>query len=170
MTYWKCILWLTFILVGNPLARAEDWKGEPTPTEFSFGGLTGLGVVNGSGGPTLIGTVSKKIVHRGFIPDIRDSVSLEGSLGPVFLTGITPWIYSVHLRWDFEKDETWIFFATGGIGGNYRSYSLAGGNSQTDIDLTPRFSAGAFLKVTPQVWLRGEVAHDLIGVGVNIPI
>jgi hypothetical protein len=143
---------------------AEDWKGTPEPSEMSFGALTGLGIVDGEAAYALIGTASKKIVHHGFIPDINDSVSIEGQFGPMFFSGATAWSYSAHLRWDFRKDAMWTLFAMGGVSGNIISK-----NSVTDFEIMPRFGVGAFWKMTDQVLLRGEVAHNLIGVGVNLP-
>src|SRR3569832_1626005 len=82
--------------------QTADWKGPPSPGEATFGGVIGMGIIDNSSGFALIGTLSKKIVKNGFVPDITNSVSVEGQLGPVFLSPGTAWFYSAHLRWDFE--------------------------------------------------------------------
>lgn len=161
---WITLVGLWLVLMNGGLAFAEDWKGESDISEGSFGVINGLGIINSSTGYTLIGTVSKKIITNGFIPDLSNSVSIEGLFGPVFLSGVTGWLYSAHLRWDFEKDVNWAFFAVGGLGGNVVSQ-----NNHTDFILSPRFGVGAFWKVTPQIKIRGDIAHDLVTVGINVP-
>lgn len=143
---------------------AEDWKGEPETSQISVGALTGMGVIDGSVGYALIATVSKKIISHGFISDLDNSVSIEGQLGPVFYSGLTPWHYSVHLRWDFEKDPNWTLYALGGAGGNIVSV-----NSATRFEFFPRFGVGAFWKMMPNVWWRGELSHELIAIGILLP-
>jgi hypothetical protein len=170
MKLWKHLSLVLFVLSSSSLAFSEDWKGTPETSEISVGGLAGLGIIDNSSGFSVLGTVSKKIIHHGFVPDINNTVSLEGAIGPVFLSGVTAWLYSAHLRWDFEKDATWTFFGLGGVGGNILSTST-GNNSEKNsrFVMTPRFGVGAFYKLTQQVRLRADIAHDFMGVGVNLP-
>ena len=154
------ILATLFLILPAANANAEDWKGESEASVLSVGGLTGLGLVRGSSGLVLLGTVSKKIVNRGFVPDISNSVSLEGQVGPTLFAGVTNWMYSVHLRWDFEKDRNWNLFALGGLGGN------AGGNSS---ELAPNFGVGALWKMAGPLNIRFQLTHNLIVAGVNVP-
>lgn len=122
------------------------------------GFLMGLGIIDTSAGFALLGTISQKAVPDGFIPDINDSASIEFQGGPVFMSGATPFMYSAHLRWDFHKDEKWSFYSLGGLGGNITGDRFA---------LHPRFGAGAIAAVHNFFSLRGEVSHELIGVGMT---
>jgi hypothetical protein len=143
----------------------EDWKGKPEATDISLGALVGLGIIDSTSGFIVLGTASKKIIPHGFVSDLNDSVSVEVGAGPLFLSGVTAVAYTAHLRWDFNKDATWAFYGLGGVGGNY----LSVGNSNR-FELFPRFGAGTFLKVTPNIRFRGEISHDLIGVGINFTL
>src|SRR4051812_9522515 len=91
-------------LLSTKIAKAEDWKGTPEESVLSLGGMTGIGTIDAMSGFTIYGTFSKKIINHGFISEITDSVSAEGKLGPVILSGGSAIVYGVHLRWDFEKD------------------------------------------------------------------
>jgi hypothetical protein len=155
-------MWVVGLSVTS-LAFAQDWKGKPDPSQFSAGAITGMGIIDGSVGYALLGTVSKKILPQGFISDITNSVSIEGALGPVFLSNVTAAAYSVHLRWDFVKDINWTFYGLGGVGGSIMDDKL-GGNR---FELTPRFGVGTFFSITEVIRGRAEVSHDLIAVGVN---
>jgi hypothetical protein len=141
---------------------AEDWKTYYDRSEMTLGGLAGLAIIDSSAGFTVLGTISKKILAKGFVPDISNSVSIEAMIGPAFVSGTTAVMYSGQLRWDFEKDDVWTLYAIGGAGGNYLS---VGGNSR--VEFMPRFGVGAFWCWSEFVRFRGEIAHDLIGVGVN---
>lgn len=157
------ILMAVFSFVGSSQqASAEDWKTYYDRSEMTLGGLAGLGIIDNSAGFALLGTISKKILAKGFVPDISNSVSIEASVGPAFVSGGTAVMYAGQLRWDFEKDESWTFYALGGAGGNYLS---VGGNSR--VEFMPRFGVGAFWRWSEFVRFRGEIAHDLIGAGVN---
>lgn len=150
--------------LGSLSVNADDWKGAPAAGDGGFGGLVGMGLIDSSTGFALIGSASKKILHSGFVPDITNSVSMEGQLGPVFLPRSTAWHYSAHLRWDFEKDVNWTFYALGGVGGNVLSVS-----SSSRVEVFPRFGVGAFWKMSPLINWRAEVSHELIALGVYIP-
>ncbi len=173
MTKFKFFCFISLLLSQTTWVLAEDWKGRPDESEFSFGGLTGMGIIDGFAGYALLGTASKKIVSPGFAPDLNNSVSIEGALGPIFLPssvantpGGTAWGYSVHLRWDFNKDPMWTFYALGGVGGSIAS-SPSGGNR---FELLPNFGIGSFWKISPLIYIRGEVSNQWIAAGVNVPI
>jgi len=142
----------------------EDWKGKPDEKEVSFGGLTGMGIVNSAVGYAVLGTISKKIVRHGFAPDINDSVSIEAEVGPVFMSVGTALAYSTHLRWDFNKDPNWTFYGLGGVGGHVISLGLL-----NRFQLNPRFGIGAFWKITALIHVRAELSHDLVALGINLP-
>src|SRR6476620_9165319 len=88
------LLFETLLLPCSTAYSAEDWKGTPDESSFSFGGLAGLGIIDTSAGFALLGTASQKIVRHGFIPDIANSVSVEVAAGPVFMSGSTPFNFS----------------------------------------------------------------------------
>ena len=140
---------------GESTARAEDWKEKSNASDLSFGALSGIGIVRSSAGLAVLGTASKKILPKGFISDLSNAVWLESELGAVFLISSPIFMYSVHIRWDFIRDEKWSFYALGGLGG-------------TTAGLSPRFGIGTFIEMKKDIRLRAEVAHDFIGVGVNI--
>ena len=160
----ELVLFLSVIWIGfsaNRVVYAEDWKGKPEESVLSLGALTGVGLVDQGSGLALFGTISKKIINHGFISEITDSVSVEGALGPVLLSGGTAMVYSVHLRWDFEKDQNWTLYALGGVGGNV----LTGRSSE----FYPRFGIGAFYKMAGPLNGRVELSHEAILVGLNVP-
>ncbi len=159
------ILCGVFLFCGlDSRAASDDWKGGRDSSQLHVSALTGLGVIDSSAGFTLIGGLSKKIIEHGFLPDIADSVSMEGQLGPVFVSGGPAWFYSAHLRWDFQKDSAWTLYALGGVAGNVWTISNA-----TRIEFFPRFGIGAIWELTPIVRFRAEISHELLGVGVVFP-
>lgn len=144
---------------------APDWKGNPDNTEFGLGVLTGAGILDNHVGWALLGTASKKIVHRGFVPDINDSVSIEIEMGPLLISGSAAFQYSGHLRWDFEKDTWWTLYALGGLGG-----AVTGASLGDRFELYPRFALGAMWKIGQNFSMRGELSHEFIGVGIVFPM
>lgn len=160
MTFFR-ILCLGLVLGWVATVQAEDWKGQPETSKWTAGAVTGLGIIGNNSGFTFLGTVSKKIIKNGFVTGINDSVSIEGMLGPVAFIFPQGWIYSIHLRWDFIKDDQWTLFTVGGVGGNVVS------STTTLFLLAPRFGIGSFFKLQETVYLRADVSHDLLGLGVN---
>jgi hypothetical protein len=142
-----------------------DWKGTPEPSPFSLGALAGFGLVNYTGGFTLLPTASAKIAKDGWLADVNDAVSIEAGLGPIFITGATSLFYTAHLRWDFQKDRNWIFYAIGGVAGFNTSTALG-----DDFQIFPRFGVGAMYDMQLPVLFRFELSHELIALGVNIPL
>ena len=140
---------------------AEPWKGPSDPARFNLGVLTGMGVIDSHAGFALLGTASAKIVNRGFVPEINDSVSIETVLGPLFVYDTASFMYSLHLRWDFERDEFWTLYALGGVSGQITGDSL--GNR---FILFPRFGLGAIYRIHELFALRAEISRELIVGGV----
>jgi hypothetical protein len=141
----------------------EDWKGASDTAQVHLGALLGLGVIDSVDGFVLLGTASKKIIQHGFVPDINDSVSLETELGPLFTQGTTAFAYSLHLRWDFQKDPSWTIFAIGGLAGD------TGASLGSRWVVLPRFGVGAFYKINELFMARFEVSHELIAAGLTFP-
>jgi hypothetical protein len=96
---------LSCLVLAASAARADDFKGKDDPTQLGFGGMAGMGILDNHVGFEILGTASKKIVNRGFAGDIANSVSIEAELGPLFVPGGTAFAYSMHMRWDFDKDN-----------------------------------------------------------------
>ena len=110
----------------------------------------------------ILGFAAKKIVERGFVPDINDSVWIELQLGPVITSGFTFISYSLHLRWDFAYNSLWTFYALAGDGGNIAPSSL--GNR---FESYFRFGMGAIYTFSPNLNLRFEASHESIAGGVT---
>jgi hypothetical protein len=150
----------TLTAVAAP-ASMEDWKGDTESSQLGIGALMGLGIVDSQTGVAMMGTISKKVLSHGFVPDIANSVSMETQLGPVLRAGEAIFTYSAHLRWDFQKNETWTFYARGGIGGNIET-------GRTPV--YPRTGVGAFWNPGGNFNLRAEISHELIGIGAVLPL
>ncbi|MCM2323222.1 MAG: hypothetical protein NDJ90_08160 [Oligoflexia bacterium] len=144
---------------------AEDWKGKGEDAQFGVGLLSGLAIVDSTAGFSILVTGSHQAIPEGFIPDINDAVWMELTLGPTLLSGSNAFFYSTHLRWDFIKDAQWKFYTLAGLAGFITDSEL--GNS---FEIFPRMAAGAFWKVSDVFHLRGELSHELIGVGVSFPL
>ncbi len=161
----------TFVLHASQAAPArmtastEDWKGAARSAKFSLGGLTGIGVAGGYTGYTLLGTLSKTVAQDGWLDDINDQLSLEAYAGPMFTSGSSLFKYSLHLRWDFQKDDALTLYALGGIGGD-----ITGGGLGSHFYLYPRFALGALWDIKAPLLLRAELSHELIALGVSLPL
>jgi hypothetical protein len=142
---------------------SSDWKGPLSEYDFSISAMTGLGLLSDSAGLPVIGALSRKILHEGFVPDVSDQVHLEGALGPMFIKGATVWSWSAHLRWDFKKDELWTPFAIGGVGGHFVPDRL--GKRE---EFFPKFGVGAFYSLGENFKLRTELSHTWISAGVAL--
>lgn len=143
----------------------EPWKGQPDMADFDFGAMSGLGFVQGSPAFAVVGTISRKIDYKGFIPGIRNSLSIEATVGPMFLKGSSAFSYSTHLRWDFRYDDTWTYYALGGPAGY-----ITGTRLGDQFALYPRFGVGAFWQITPVARVRFELSHELTAIGIALPI
>jgi len=139
-------------------AKSSDFKGASPSGELTVGALAGLSII-GTEGFGLIGNVGKRIVERGFAPDVNNQVYIEGQFGPVFgLAGTTGWHYSAHLRWDFPKDDQFTFYGLGGVGGSIVASTFR---------LHPRFGVGGFFYFDSYLAIRAELSHELIGAGIS---
>lgn len=141
---------------------AEDWKGKPEAANWNLTVLTGLALIDATPGFGLMGAAARKIIDRGFVPDINNSVWIEVEMGPVFAKGSTSFMFSGHLRWDFVKDDSWTFYALGGLGGLNASQALG-----DNFELYPRFGIGALWNIFADFTLRAEISHELMAVGAQ---
>lgn len=144
---------------------AEPWKGPSDKNVWNFSAMTGLGIVNATPGVALMGAAARKVIDRGFAPDLNDSVWAELEMGPVFAKGGAGLVYSAHLRWDFLMNSAWGFYGLGGFGGANTSQAL--GNK---FEFYPRFAAGALWKIFADFTLRAEVSHELTIVGAQFEL
>jgi hypothetical protein len=157
------LIWgLVFLIAGQSFAETEEWKGKANEQEFTMGAMTGLGLYNGNAGFTLIGHLAKKIVDQGFVPEINNQVFAEVEVGPLFVLGSVAWMYGLHLRWDFIRDETWTIFALGGVGGSITSSSI-----DNSFRIAPRFGIGSLYAISDQWKIRAELSHNLILAGFS---
>jgi hypothetical protein len=138
-------------------SQAEAWKGTPPTLRGDFGVLGGLGWTGNDGRFLILGSAAWKILDQGFVPEINNQVYLETELGVGFGGSSTRFIYSVHGRWDFIKNEIWTPFAIGGLSGGVDG----------SFTLSPRFGVGAFWNITPDLTLRGEISSDITVAGVS---
>ena len=106
-----------------------------------------MGILDNHAGFALFPTVSKKIVHHGFIPDITNYVSIEIQGGPLFVSGGTAFIYSAHLRWDFDQDSQWALYGLGGLGGDITGAALG-----DDFELCSPVAAREMFVVRASCW------------------
>lgn len=143
----------------------QEFKGKPSPAEMTVGAMAGMGILDSTAGFQVVGSIAKKIVNRGFVPDVNNQVFIELHFGPLFVASSTAWFYSTHLRWDFKRDSEWTFYGLGGLAGHVTSNAL--GDRWTAL---PRFGIGTFWKIAPLVTLRGELSHELIAAGISYSI
>ncbi len=137
----------------------ENWKGRPYDHNLDVHGGAGLGIFDGSVGLAFIFGAAVKVAHEGLIGDgINDQVFVELSTGPLLTSGVDPWLYSLHMRWDFHMDLDWTFYALGGLSG---SFGTGVGR------FFPRFGAGVVRKISDEFGIRGEISHEWLTFGVS---
>lgn len=141
---------------------AEDWKGEPYLSQVMFSALTGLAIIDNHTTFTVLGAAAKKILDRGFVPEINDSVWIEAELGPAFNAGNAAFVYSAHLRWDFNENSTWTFYALAGFAGNITPVKLGGHD-----EFYPRVGLGAVVHLIENLSIRGELSHEFVVAGAQ---
>jgi hypothetical protein len=156
---------LVLLALSSANAFAEDWKGPTNPNTFDFSALAGLGIFDSKAGFALVGAAAYKIQPEGFIPEISDEALIELEAGPLFLSGGTAFVWSSHLRWDFNKDPELSFYAIGGLGG-----LASGSDLGSAFRVFPRFGVGTIWNASAQVTVRGEVSHELVVAGVSFAI
>jgi hypothetical protein len=139
----------------------EDWKGAMPDREFGVGLMAGAGLIEPKYGVALQGQVSRSILKDGWLDDVSDQVFLELSAGPTFVDGHSPFVFSTQLRWDFQKDTKWTFYALGGLGAQITGRELG---DRSLIHL--RFGAGAFYYLQHNMSLRMEASHEFLGGGL----
>lgn len=149
------------LMLGVQAHAVEDWKGVSPEQSIQVGAMTGLGLVGSQAGLSLIAQAAKRIVERGFVPDLNNSVWFEIQAGWIlFIPGGSPFAYSAHLRWDFIKDDQWVLYGIGGFGGIANSGAAA---------FYPRTAVGAAMNLTSQspMQLRFELSQTWTTVGLS---
>lgn len=162
---------LVLLALAASAGRADDgtphemWKGPSRPSQFDVGALAGASIMNGSAGFGLMGTGAIKIVDRGFANDLSDQVFVEAEMGPTFISNSTVFTYSIHLRWDFNKDDDLAFYALGGVGGSFAGAALA-----NQVQVYPRFGVGLLWRFADRLALRAEISHELLAAGISFEL
>jgi hypothetical protein len=146
-------------------STTEFWKGKAPDRTATLGAMLGLGIYDGSAGFQISPNAAFKVAHEGWLEDINDQLLLELQMGPLFVKSSSVFTYSIHLRWDFERDVNWTFYPIGGLGGSISSKTLG-----SQWRLAPRFGLGAFWRFHPKFHARFEVTHDFIGTGVSVEL
>lgn len=157
---------LGIINSSRSLAVESDWNW-PLPThDWTLGAVPGVATINTNTGFSIQFAAARKLINKGFAPDISNQVFAEIQAGPFTSSGGSALLYSAHLRWDLILNSDWTFYALGGLGGSKTGASL--GN---DFQLLPRFGIGALLDLQKQTHLplalRGELSRELIGIGAQ---
>lgn len=150
---------------SNSVSTGEYWKGPRSTHDWDFSFSSGLGLLSGNAGIPMIVSGAKKIDHEGFVPDINNQVFIEAQTGPLFIKSETVWLWSAHLRWDFERDEQFRYFAFAGLGGNFVPKSL-GDRSE----FFPRVGLGMFYSITKELKARVDVSHEWVTAGVTLAL
>ena len=154
---------LSLILLSLFSFAAENWKGEPSKSEITVSSMGGLGLLDGTGAATLLGSISKKIIHKGFSDEINNQVFIEAEFGPMFVFSSTHLLFGAHLRWDFTLNPDWTFFGFGGFGMISTSSVL-----QNRVQAFPRFGIGAFWHFSRTLSLRMDISHEFSGAGFTL--
>ncbi len=147
----------------------ENWKGTTHVLPFEAGVMTGAALYGSHLNWTLLGTGAYLLKDKAFVPDIDDRIWAELKMGPTFFTTngneSTGLQYQANLRWDFTLNETWTFYALGGIAGYSlpRSYGDGFGGYFT---LHPNTGVGAEYQTKAALMLRAEISSDFMGFGV----
>ena len=158
-------LLVTAFALPTLVQGAENWHGKPYDNLFDVGGMTGMGILDGRVGYEVRGSVAVKVAHHGFFPDINNQLFLELQPGILFISGSTAFTYSLHLRWDFNMNEDWSFYAVGGFGGDITGHTLG-----DRVELYPRLGIGARWNVYANFGFRFEFSHEFTGIGVAVPL
>ena len=112
-----------------------------------------------------------RLLDKGLVPDINNSLYLEAGLGLTFYgtqggqSGITGFNFIATGRWDFQMDPSWIFFANLGFGYN----AVSGGQSSAvrGGGLYPAIGVGAMYNFSGSDWAaRADFSYQFLGVGI----
>ena len=142
----------------------EPWKGTTTVRPFEAGLMSGLSIYGNRGVWSILPSAAFLLKDRAFIADLDNRVWAELQAGPAFFsTGTTTqaaFQYSLHLRWDFNYNETWTVYGLGGFSGYGLPSSLG-----SAFTFHPRFGAGVEYQTKSPLMIRGEVSAEFIGLG-----
>lgn len=148
---------------STPVA-GEPWKGTTTVRPFEAGLMSGVSIYGNRGVWSVLPSAAFLLKDRAFIADLDNRVWAELQAGPAFFSAGTTthaaFQYSLHLRWDFNYNETWTFYGLGGFSGYGFPSSLGGA-----FTFHPRFGAGAEYQTKSPLMIRGEVSAEFIGLG-----
>lgn len=143
-------------------ASQEEWKGPRRDPLVGFGVQWGMGIFDDSVGFIVLPHFSRMIFPKGFIEDISNEVFAELQAGPLFVKSETVFAYSLHMRWDFNRNNIWTYYALGGLGGMIVPDEL--GDSWRHY---VRLGVGALWRPVHAFDVRFEASHEWITVGMN---
>lgn len=147
---------------AQPSISTDPWKGEIPSNQYTGGFMGGLGLIDPKIGFIWSFNIARKIVDKGFVPDIANCAFVELQAGPDFVAGHTAFVYSAHVRWDFIYDLDWTYYALGGLGGN-----ITGAELGDRAMLFPRIALGAMRRLDHRMHLRGEISHEMMTIGLG---
>jgi hypothetical protein len=153
------------LIFSSTTFASEDWKGHTETSPIEIGALTGFGIEGSDTSWSVLGTAAYLLVPQGWATDIDNRVWVEGELGPSFFdnggAAHSALQYAADLRWDFTLNEEWTFYGLGGLGGFVLPDYLGRG-----FTVHPRFGVGAEYQTKTSIMFRGEVASDLLALGI----
>ncbi len=144
------------------------FKGAPVPLTNDIYLGAGLDYWSAFG---LQARFATRLLDKGLIPDITNSLYLEAGLGMTFYgtqggtSGVTGFNFLATGRWDFQMDVSWIFFADLGFG--YNAISAGQSGSVRGGGLFPAVGAGAIYNFGGSEWAaRGDFSYQFLGAGL----
>jgi hypothetical protein len=144
---------------------SEPWKGHTETRPFELGLMAGGSIYGSEFNWSSLAAVAYLLKDKAFAPDLNNRILIELEIGPTFFSTVnsnqTGFQYSTHLRWDFNYNETWAFYALGGFSGFGLPKSLGGA-----FTFHPRFGVGVEYQTKTPLLLRGEVSAEFMGLGV----
>lgn len=145
--------------------KTEYWKGSTSPEMVNFTLMTGNGTAGYPNAFTLMSMVAVKMMDRGFLDEINNQVFIEGEIGPHFVTSSPNWLVGARIRWDFEMNLLWRFYAAGGAG-----FVIPNSDTKAPFPFYPRIALGTFIQFNAYWKLRAEVSHEFTGVGLTFAL
>ncbi|MBI3541836.1 MAG: hypothetical protein HY075_00990 [Deltaproteobacteria bacterium] len=118
----------------------------------------------------LQGRFAYRVLDKGFVPELNNSIYLEGGVGMTFYgsrggqDGVTGFSLLATVRWDFQLNDYVIFFAD--LGAGYTGVSNSKQDFVKGANLWPALGVGAIVNVTNEWAVRGDLSYQFLGVGL----
>ena len=166
-TLFLALIVFGFVLESNFAGAGELWKGVSAENRWQVGGILGLGLSGKESSSNVLLSGSTVIHQSGFIDEINDRAWLDLEVGPSFFTQGTGFLFNALFRMDFTMNDSWTFFASGGLG----STSLPKGvtaSGESLLTIYPHIVLGAFYRLTDMVSMKMQISHAITGFGVAV--